>query len=149
MSPEQRQDLFSALVSFYEEDAPTFLKELMDASVEEALRRQASQPRRIGFVRGDRTPAAGPKWPDAAAPHNQGLRRRSSLKKEEAAASGASNAQAKERHAPPAAGEHNIEAELTPPTPLPIGFYTPEQVRALDRVATRSLHEGYAWKPVR
>src|SRR5438067_2130308 len=55
MTPEQRQDLFSALVSFYWEDAPGLLKEIMDASVAEALQRQASKPRRIGSVRGDRT----------------------------------------------------------------------------------------------
>src|SRR2546423_231434 len=67
MTPEQRQDLFSALVSFYEEDAPGLLKEILEAAVEEALRRQASQPRRIGFRRGDRTPSGGPRWPPAPA----------------------------------------------------------------------------------
>jgi len=57
------------------------------------------------------------------------------LKKEEAAALAANDAQAMERHALPCAGAHDLEAELTPPapSPLPIGFYTPEQVRAHER----------------
>src|SRR5947209_3532242 len=67
MTPEQRSDLWMPLVRYHEEDMPGSLRQMMEEAFTEALQRQASQPRRIGFVRGDRTANGGPRWPAASA----------------------------------------------------------------------------------
>jgi hypothetical protein len=125
---DEKLELLLALVTQIENDAPGFWKDVGD-------------PKKIGFVRGNR----GPKWPAAAAPHNQRLRRRSGLKNEAAVMRVANADHANERAGEAEDGAQAIEAEL-PQRTLPIGFLTEEQVKANRRAFERSLLEPYAWR---
>jgi hypothetical protein len=82
MSPEERQSLWMALFTSYEEDMPGQVKELMTSAYVEALQRVASPrpnrfqrgddalPRKIGFARG----APPPAQPNNSRSHDSSLK---------------------------------------------------------------------------